>query len=347
MLRFIDGFDHYSSSQITRKWNNLIASTGTASMVTGRYGGQALELNYGSNYIYVNKYFSVSQSTWIIGLNFKINSGPTVPGPDFYFLQLMDSGNTQILISYTNTGSLLQVFRGTGTLLATTPVTLSIWYYLELKIIISSSIGSVLLKLNNTPVVNLTNTNTQNTGNNTANGIQFGGSPTNRPTSNFDIDDLYVCDTTGTYNNDFLGEVKVSTLTPNGAGNYSQFTKSGSSPAATNYQGVNEIPANDDTSYNSSNVPNQIDTFTFTDLSDVPLFISAIQTNTQSRKDNTGTRSGNPLIRISGTDYLLSSFNPITSYSIDNQIQEKNPATGLPWTLSDINALEAGYKLTG
>jgi hypothetical protein len=39
------------------------------------------------------------------------------------------------------------------------------------------------------------------------------------------IDDLYVCDSTGSTNNTFLGDVRVDTVRPIGAGNYSEFSK--------------------------------------------------------------------------------------------------------------------------
>jgi hypothetical protein len=57
---------------------------------------------------------------------------------------------------------------------------------------------------------------------------------------------VYVLDNTGTQNNDLIGDCRIETLYPNGAGNYAQLSANG---AGTNYGCVNEHPADDDTTY--------------------------------------------------------------------------------------------------
>src|SRR5437764_673985 len=55
------------------------------------------------------------------------------------------------------------------------------------------------------------------------------------------LDDLYVCDATGTTNNTFLGDVRVHTLVPSGNGTDSGLTGSDGNQV-NNYQLVNTVP---------------------------------------------------------------------------------------------------------
>ena len=78
------------------------------------------------------------------------------------------------------------------------------------------------------------------------------------------FDDVYLVDTSAP-NGDFLGDVRVAYLAPNGNGASSQFVGSDLN-SVDNYLLVDEVPANDDTDYVQSDVLNNIDTYALADL---------------------------------------------------------------------------------
>jgi hypothetical protein len=62
-------------------------------------------------------------------------------------------------------------------------------------------------------------------------------------------DDAAVNDSTGAHQTSYPGPGAVTVAHPNNAGESTQWTKAGSSPAATNWQSVNEFPPDDGTTY--------------------------------------------------------------------------------------------------
>lgn len=90
--------------------------------------------------------------------------------------------------------------------------TFNAWHYIELQVTFNGTTGAVTLKLDGNTVLSLTGVNTIATANAYANAAFIGG--------NVGIwwDDFYVADTTGSVNNSFLGEIKVSGSLPTGNG---------------------------------------------------------------------------------------------------------------------------------
>lgn len=336
MLRFVEGFDHYNTSALgARKWTN-VDLTNTLTWISGRFGGSAVRCNRSSTY---NKILD-NQSTWILGVairydGFSFNN-------TYMPYRFLDGATEQLSIRPQSTGQ-LQVSRN-GTTLSTSTLALSIntWYYLEFKATFHATSGSYSVRINGVTWTSGSGINTSASGNAYANTLSL-YSGTNTGSSNSDMDDLYLCDGTSTRNNDFLGEIRVETLYPSAPGTFTQYSKTG---GATNWQSVNNNPPDDDTSYVSSNTPGQEDTYALTDLSSTPTFIPGFQTILMARKDNAGPRALTSVIRSIGTDYLGASNNLSASYLCNSDIFEYNPATLSAWSGSQINALEAGSRLT-
>jgi hypothetical protein len=85
-----------------------------------------------------------------------------------------------------------------------------------------------------------------------------------QPATSAWIDDLYVCDGSGSVNNDFLGECRVLTLLPSdGNGSNNDFdTSAGGSPADHGAM-VNDTTPNDDTDYVSSSTVDHVDSWNY------------------------------------------------------------------------------------
>ncbi len=334
---FMDGFDNYVSNgsaigtPLLRKWHQIDFSNPQPSAQPGRISG--LCLYTGASNCYTLPF--TSQATYIIGFAFKLTSY------NFYgaigVVKFMDSTSFQCSLMVDSVGHLYFTNGNNGTQLGSTGTTilaLSTWYHIETKITINNTTGSFTVKLNGVTEISATSVNTRTTSNNTCNRFLLPG------TRNY-YDDFFILDTTGSANNDFIGDNKVETLLPNAAGNYSQWTPS----SGANYTTVNETAVNDDTNYNSTATANNIDTYNFGNLVNVATGIRGICINEHVRKDNAGTKTIAPVIRISSTDYVGNTVSAIDSYYIALQIYEQNPNTTASWTNTDINNAEFGIKL--
>lgn len=247
-LLFIDSFDHYSSAQAGRKWTEVHSSI-TINTTNGRRSTGSMRSDTGSTR-YARKTLGTNAATLVVGFAIKITGGITGAG---YIFGMGDAGADQMTL-FVNSDATLSIRRST-TNVATSVATLNIsgaYQYIEFKVVHSNT-GSYEVRLNGTNILSASGVDTTNTANNFANQISFFQRPNTTlgglsPGSNIDIDDVYVCDGTGSANNDFLGDVRVDCFFPNGNGNSSQFVGSDSN-STDNYLLVDETPANDDTDY--------------------------------------------------------------------------------------------------
>ena len=254
-------------------------------------------------------------------------------------IRLRDGSTVQLSVTVEADNS-IGVRRGdhTGALLAQSSpckIGAGAWHFVELKATIHNSAGSVQVRLNGVTVVAVTGLDTQNTSNAYATEIQFWQGY---------IDDLYVLDTTGSApHNDFLGDVRVRTLYPDGAGSSTQWTPS----AGSNYQNVDETgTADGDTTYNSSSTAAQKDLFTFSNLPDASGTVYAVQERWKARKDDGGTREARSVVKSGATTNSGQTEALGSSYvGYIGDIHSVNPDTAAAWTISEVNAVEAGYEL--
>ncbi|MER2623700.1 MAG: hypothetical protein ABTS22_07140, partial [Accumulibacter sp.] len=310
------------------------SSIGITTMTGRRAGSTALLFRTSSDFIGMT--FD-PQSTWIVGFALYMVSTETTE-----LLRFTDeTGTIQGALSIGNDGT-IRVYRNSvssGTLLATSVNALPIltWNYIEVKLTIADSGGNWEVRVNESTWLNFTGDTKQSTTLSTATRIQIWG----RGSDN-GIDDLYICDGTGSANNSFLGDVRIDTVRPIGAGNYSEFSKQGS---ASNWDNLDDTTLDSDSTYNYSNTVGQRDTLDCGNLPAITGGIFGVQVNMAARKDDAGGRTFRSLTRVSGTDYEGDSQNVGTDYRYFRQIIEKNPNTTAAWTESEINTAEFGYKV--
>lgn len=329
-LRFVDGFDTYPAASIATKWTSGGSSASFSG--SGRFGGNPFTPGgFGSGNAITRTLDA--QSTWVLGVAAKVSN------VNFAIIfSLLDSGSLQCDLRMDSAGHLYATRNGTTLGTSTSAITSGVWYYIEFKALIHASAGTVDIHVNGVSWLSLTSQNTKATSNATANQVQLYGASNAAPA----FDDFYCCDGTGGTNNDFLGDVRVESLKPDGAGNYAQFTPNG---AGANYNCVNESSMDSDTTYNADATTGHIDTFSFGNMSSTPVTVFGVQTSLVARKDDAGSHTASALFRAGSTDYAQTAQSVPSSYAWLLTINETNPATGSAWTASEINALEAGYKL--
>lgn len=151
----------------------------------------------------------------------------------------------------------------------------------------------------------------------------------------------------------YKAQINLSTTekVPSGAGSVTQWTPL----SATNFSNVDEgIGATDgDTSYVSSSTIGQIDTYAMTNYSftDPNVPFGSVYNQLYLRRTSTGgtTPVMRGVCRISGVNYFTAMDSAIdndTAYHLHTFFWNVNPATGLQWTWTAIDAAEFGYELT-
>jgi hypothetical protein len=330
-LRFIDGFDNYTT--LTQKWT-ATANGPSINTTAGRRGSGGALTNAGA--IQLLKTLD-SQGTWIVG--FACNTSSLT----FNYIELMDAGTTQLRVSFGSTG-VVSLYRGAGTTLlgssAAGVVSASTWFYLEIKATFAGGTsGSATVRVNGAAVITLTGINTITSANASADTLNLrttGGGAT------VVYDDLYMCDGTGSTNNDFLGDLKVQYLAPASDGAHTDWTPNS---GANHYSRVADTNPDDDTSYNSTATAGNIDTFKVGAATAGTIL--GVQYTLRHRVDDAGTHTVAPLVRVASTDYPGSGITCSASYVTSLVLQETNPATSAAWASSDFGAsgAEFGYKM--
>lgn len=208
--------------------------------------------------------------------------------------------------------------------------------YIEAKVFIHDSTGTVDVRVNGESVLSLSGVDTRNGGVPTIDTIRLNGTA--------DWDDFYICDDQGSNNNDFLGDVEIEAILPDGAGNATQWTNL--TGAATHWEACDESPAIDDlTSYVDTATNTHLDQFTYGNLSSITggSTVLAVQVNTQASVDS-GAATIRAVARESAVDSTGSNVVLGTAWLNALQMWENNPNGGGAWTDTIINASEFGFE---
>lgn len=326
-LLFMDGFGHMDDGyEDYGKWDN---STGFNYTTTdGRTGGYGVLLGN-----IVEKSFP-NTSEVIIGFAMYLGSlNDSLP-----ILKFEDGVTSQLSIRCTTDGS-IKAYRGSSTLLGSSSPGVCVvgqWDYIEFKVVFNGTTGSVEAVLNGTTVLTLTGINTISTANAYFNNIILDDVI-------YRIDDLYVCDTTGTVNNDFLGDVTITALYPTSDGTNSDFTPSS---GVDNYLMVDDPQITNGTTYNISETVGHKDSFGMTtsaaegDILGVQIAMIAGSATGGVINAQTLMISGGTPTETLGTSTGLS-VTPATLL----EIYDEEPVDSATWTNAIINASEFGVKV--
>jgi hypothetical protein len=205
-----------------------------------------------------------------------------------------------------------------------------VWNHLQIKVTNSTTVGQVEIRKNgaSTPIVNTPANLNTNTG--TIDAIHLQSSMG----SVIDFGDLVVA------SGDWPGDMAVSYKKPNGVGNSTQWTPS----AGSNFQTVDES-TKDTSDYNATSTVGNKDTFAMEDVV-VPSVIKGVAPVILAEKMDGGLATINAVIRHSGVDYDQSAIGvPFGSPGyVQPNILENNPGTAAPFSHTDWNAIELGYK---
>lgn len=347
-LLFIDGAQGYNTAQINRKW--AANSSAAVNATGGRRSGPSIRFDDWADNVRADAASNGSpvfpnDATFILGFAIKVSALPASTARSI--LGLYDTATPHITISLKSDGT-LQATRGqfNGPVLGTTTAVLTpgTFAYIEVKVLVSDTVGTVDIRKDGISILALTAQDTRNGASAQINRF-FLGDPTATQTEavTVDFDDIYACNGAGSApQNTFLGDCRVDTTFPNGAGNLSQWTPS----AGSNWQNVDEDPANDDTDYNFASVAATRDLYALPDIAPTTGTVFGVSVNLQVRKDDAAARTFRDLVRSGSTNFPGAlTHTAQATYNMYTEIHAVDPNTSAAWTIANINLAEFGIDL--
>ena len=157
------------------------------------------------------------------------------------------------------------------------------------------------------------------------------------------IDDLALNDTSGGVDDSWCGDGRVGMQTPNAAGDVTGLTPS----SGNNYECVDDFPNDGETSYVRDIVIDDYDLYNLTPCGLTDVEILRVWAEARAREENAVGGLCRLGLKTEATEYwsaadlfLLTSYAPVvgTRHSV-------NPNTSLSWTIEQLDALQAGFKV--
>jgi hypothetical protein len=315
-LIFMEGFD--DGLTLAKGWVNF-----GGNWVTGRFGGKAALSQWSTsirtypsaltNTIFVGAAFSFSQITATYSMLTNGMARVTLVAGGYVALYRSDN-NTQIAVS---TGP---AWSGAN-----------VWRYIELKHTPSTGACEIrvdgILRVSGTvpTAASVASLNLE---------CQGGGAQTY-------IDDLYVLDSTGATNNNYLGDVRVQTILPSADGaNLALTPDSGT----THYNRLNEATP-DTTSYVSSTSVGVKDSYKYQQLTANTSSVYGVAVTSYTSKDAPVAAGLATLVRMGSTDYVNAQPQVLSaSWVVGTDLYQARPSDSAPWTPTDVNTAEFGVQ---
>jgi len=336
-LLFMDGCEHYITADLAEKYtyvssqavSNTRARTGTYS-ISGGVHGIAVAASGATAIVGYGVYATAGGHYCTVGLG-----GFASATYAHVSMRVETDGSVTVRNGISSSATILG---------QTSPAAFrfSMWNYVEIKIGLHDSTGTVTVKVNGTALLTLTGKDTIGTpASATWSAVEWSNGATAW------VDDIYLCDGSGGLNDDLLGEVRVVTLLPVtdavAAGSNADFTCSTSTDHGAL---VDDAAPNDDTDYVSSSTLNHVDSWEYPALGYTGT-IKGVQMNLSAKKTDSGTRAiaavTRPVAtnRVHATDHYLG-----TSYAYWRAIWELNPEDSGAWEVADVDGAEFGVKVT-
>ena len=339
-LLLVEGFEGFGTSTgaapqptdaLARSYlsvNNEVAMN----IETGRLAGYCLE--FAANDSRFTTKALTTDDTIIVGFAIKY----TVLSDVTYSVQLYDDATWGVNLQLTAAGE-LAVYRG-AVLLGTSSavITINTWYYIEFKVKCNNTTGTYEVRLNGNNILSASGIDTRAGAHDYHNVAKFS---TAKVYTTY-LDDIYIADSTGAQNNDFLGNCRVDAILPNGDDTATfNFTSSGGS----HYFDVDENPADDDTTYIEDSVTGRKDLYDYAAIPSLGT-IKGLEIKTTCRITD-GTlhdlimpiKSGG--IESDDSAQTLTS----TSYETKTRVSETDPSTAAAWIETNLNIAKFGVKV--
>jgi hypothetical protein len=323
---FIDGFE----SGGLDLWDSLTGSVIVDAAPDGMSGSYAMKIP-NATLQYADKMLPLAMSE--IYLKFRFRWGNPVAADVLRSIIGFRSGTT-LLADYRMGGASgpTAAYAGSTLIGSGLNLTVATTYLIEIYFKLADSGGRFVVKVNGVTEIDFTG-DTKPGADTTFDRVQFGPSASTYVVNQW-FDDVVFDDAA------WPGNTKIAAIRPSGAGNSAQWTPS----AGANWECVDEVPASD-TDYVETNVVDKVDLYDAGSLPAAADAIVCVQVQARVLKEGAATPQNLALgLRTVGTDYFSPDKVAPTAYKSLSHLWENNPNTSVPFTVSEVNALEIGMK---
>lgn len=342
---WIEGFEtHLIATQMSRKY---ASTSGSVSAQAGRVFGTAGAPNA---WVVVTPSFGID-NTMIVGFGFRFASHSTVvnSGNQGLYFELGSDEQAHVeMESSSGSGIRFLIKRGATTVATSSFFDFGVWHYIEIKLVLRTGTnGAYELRHNGVVDISAGSVDLADTGGDGADVHAWRWS--SNLSSLLRLDDIYVVNSTGTVNNDFLSPSIVEGLLPNADGATIEWTPSAAVANWTNVDDAGDASPDDAGvgGYNGSDTNSQIDLYAFADLQNVTGAIHAVQLGLQLGMGAAGTRTVRSKYRDPDTTVANGDSHVVDSTIFDEftQVFQVNPASTAAWDVADIDGGQFGVEV--
>lgn len=348
-MEFLDSFDDRVTADLADKYTSKVESSvqfvPTITASAGRNGGNGLRLTRSASAatVEISLVLSVPNATrYKIAFARRWSTLP--PATEFRTIASMrDSGTTQVNLRLNSDGTLEMVRGSAGSAITGGKSVLTIaagdFHHFEWDVTINNTTGAGQLIVDGvTSFFSFTGQNTRITANNQANETIVRNVPSSTGDTSFtdDIDDVIIHDGAA-----FVGDLRIGIFNPTGAGTYSEWDANG---AATLWEAVDDTAQDGDTTYASTAVVGEKQTFAFSDIP-ITADISFVQHVWVAKKTDAGPKEIKRRTKSDSTESTGTAFALTTSYARYRQMENVDPDTGIAWTAAGFNSAEFGDEV--
>lgn len=337
-LLFAEGFDALGGNFEDNyfDWSSALYMA----FATGRReGSKALKLGMAGHA--ATKNFTAA-STVILGAAISQNNGSFYGdgGDNSRIFQLMRGGSPVLTVLRKTSGGVVSVRKGAsnGTEIATSGATVlpdTTYAYIQIKHVVGAT-GSIEILMDGVSILSASSVDTDGVGDGLVDAIKFCGAG-----GNWYFDDFYLCDGTGSVNNDYLGDVLVDAFYPDSDGAFSDFTRSS---GTANWSLVDEVNPSD-TDYLDGGTVGDKASVQVT-VPDNGQTILGVVFDSFVNNPDAGTRKGRNFTK-SGATTAAGMEKTLTPTMLRTwQVLEVDPNDSAAWTPTKISAAEFGFEVT-
>ncbi len=346
--KWIEGFEaHTGSSQAARKYASFSGSWGSSE--PGRVFGYSGTI---VNTLAVTPSLGLD-NTWVIGFGARLNSHTTLvnSGAQGFYLEKGTDEQLHIEMESTSGTGFRWLLKRGATLVATSSYfDFGVWHYFELKVTVRTGTnGSYELRLNGVLDISGSSVNLADEGTDGAD--IFAVRYTSNLNANLFYDDMYVLDSSGSKNNDFLGPSIVEAVEMSATGASNDFTNDSGGASSANWDQVNDSrTVTDEVGAGgtiSSDINTDLDLYGATDLSQITGTIHAVQLGIQAAMDAAGSRTLRFKYRDPDTTVVDGGNFVVDSQVFDEftVVLDDNPHSAAAWDVNNIDDGQFGVEV--
>lgn len=293
-----------------------------------------------------------TSTTYVVGHSFRLYSGSIDHATAHHTITFKLGATEQFTVRLVEVSTNSEEFRievrnggETGSVIATMIQALhqGRWYFLEFKVLANSTTGTYEVKLDGVQIAELTDTGVDTTGAGSPNidGVRFWSHP------RVIVDDHYILNILGGVNDDFMGQMYIEGLVPDGAGNQTDWTPvSAANWANVDDPGSGSLAAD----HNQTSLATDVDLYTFTNLVRIKgasVNIPAVHCFPIMRLASAGSEDFHITFRSGGVEHDGTTRSVVTTThrAIEySEVFPTNLAESVAWNVADINAIEFGVE---